>query len=254
MLAIIFAPQEHIMRKLLVAIFALTASVSAFSQTTAEKKDKVSEIVSRAGDHFVLQFAQNVWSGTPDSIDSHIKSLNRSANVYLMLNKPFKGDPRFSVAFGLGIGTNAIYFKNMNVNIGSTAAALPFTATDSSNHYKKYKLTTSYLQVPVEFRYTANPANPNKSLKAAIGLKVGTFLKGSTKGKDLQNKAGTRIANSIDKVSSKSYFNSTNLAATARVGYGIFSLFGSYSLTPVFKDGVAADIKVIQVGLTISGL
>jgi hypothetical protein len=244
------------MRKLLVALFALTASVSAFSQTTTQSdtKKKKYDIVSRAGDHFMIQFAQNMWMGTPDSIDSHIKGLNRSANVYLMLNKPFKGDPRFSVGLGIGIGTSAIYFKNMNVNIASTATKLPFVATDSGNHYKKYKLSTSYLEVPVEFRFTANPENPNKSVKAAIGLKVGTLLKGATKGKELQNKAGTAISNSIDKVSSKTYFNSTRLAATARIGYGVFSLFGSYGLTPVFKDGVAEDIKVLQVGLTISGL
>ncbi len=253
MLTIIFAAQEYIMRKLSLGLFALITSVAAFSQTT-DTKTKTSEIISRAGDHFMIQIAQNSWQGTPDSIDSHIKGFNRSGNVYLMLNKPFKGDPRFAAAFGIGIGTSAIYFKKMNVNIGAGSSPLPFVATDSSNHYKKYKLAMTYAEIPVEFRYTANPATPNKSLKAAIGLKIGTMLGAHTKGKNLQSKTGTAISSTTDKVSSTSYFNTTRLSATARVGYGVFSLFGSYGLTPVFKDGVAENIKLLQVGLTISGL
>jgi len=56
------------------------------------------------------------------------------------------------------------------------------------------------------------------------------------------------------KENSKSYFNTTRLAATARVGYGNFSLFGAYSLTGIFKDGIAPDIKGMQIGLAFSGL
>lgn len=242
------------MRKLSVALFALTLSVSAFSQTTDKKKNTTSDLINRAGDHFMIQLAQNMWTGTPDSIDGHIKGFNRSANVYLMLNKPFRNNEKLSVALGIGIGNSNIYFKNMNVNIASLTSPLPFVATDSSNHYKKYKLSTTFLEVPVEFRYTARPETPNKGFKAAIGLKVGTLLNAHTKGKELISKTGTTVSNSVDKVSTKSFFTSTRLAATARVGYGIFSLFGAYNLTPVFKDGVAEDIKLFQLGLTISGL
>lgn len=252
--AIIFAAQDYIMRKLLVAFFALTVSASAFAQTTESEKLKPEDIINRAGDHFMVQLASNFWSGTPDSIDSHIKGLNRSANVYLMLNKPFKTNPGLSVAFGIGVGTSNIYFKKMTVDIAGTNSNLNFINADNLNRYKKYKLSLSYLEVPVEFRFSAKPATPNKSVKAAIGLKVGTMLNAHTKGKTLQSSTGSVISNSIDKVNSKSYFNTTRLAATARVGYGIFSLFGAYNLTSLFKDGVAEQIKPFQIGLTISGL
>ena len=42
--------------------------------------------------------------------------------------------------------------------------------------------------------------------------------------------------------------------ATARIGYGNFSLFGAYNLNIMFKDKVAANMKLLQLGLTISGL
>lgn len=244
--------QEYIMRKLLVVALVLIAAVPAFSQTTKEKQKK--EILSRAGDHFMIQLASDQWLNAPDSIKDHIKGLSRGLNVYVMLDKPFRADPRFSVAFGLGVGTSNIYFKKMNVDITSNQLALPFIATDTTQHFKKFKLSTAFLEVPLEVRFSANPERPNKSVKIALGVKLGTLLNAHTKGKILQDASDKTLINYTEKKTDKSYFNSTRLAATARIGYGNFSLFGAYNITAMFKDAVAADVKLLQVGLTLSGL
>ena len=202
----------------------------------------------------MLQLSSDHWLGAPDSVTSHIKGLNRGLNVYVMLNKPFKADPRFSIALGLGVGSSNIYFKKMTVDIASTNSKLPFTQTDSTSHYKKFKLSSSFLEIPVEFRFTANPYTPNKSVKVALGAKIGTMLNTHSKGKILQNASGTTISNATEKITSKGYFNTTRIAATARVGYGNFSLFGSYNFGSIFKDAVAADVTLLQVGITFSGL
>lgn len=220
----------------------------------AAEAKKTYQITNRAGDHLMVQLAMNQWMGTPDSIDSHIGGFQRSANVYVMMDKTFKSNPQFSVALGLGIGTSNIYFKKMEVDIKSTSPVLPFVATDSMDNFKKYKLSTAFLELPLELRFTAKPETPMKSVKAALGLKVGTLLNAHTKGKNLRNKSGQAINSYTLKESSRSYFTTTRLAATARVGYGNFTLFGAYHFTPVFKDGVAEDIKLLQFGLTLSGL
>ena len=230
-------------------LIALTIAIPSFSQEV--KKKKVYDLTNRAADHFMVQFALNSWQGAPDSIQSHIGGLS---NVYIMLDKPFKSNPQLSIAAGIGVGTSNIYFKKMIVDIGSTNTLLPFRAVDSLDNYKKFKLTTAFLEVPLELRFTSNPSTPNKTFKAAIGVKVGTMINAHTKGKGLRNRAGTVINAKTDKESTKSYFNTTRIAATARLGYGNFSLFGAYSLTGMFKDGVAPDIKGLQVGLTFSGL
>lgn len=74
------------------------------------------------------------------------------------------------------------------------------------------------------------------------------------KEKTLRDASGKTLFNSTDKVSDRSYFNTTRLAGTARIGYGNFSIFGAYNFSTMFKDGVAEDVKLLQVGLTISGL
>lgn len=239
------------MRKLSAIVFALTITSIAFSQTTSTLPTKLG---NRAADHFMVQIAANFWSGTADSVSKNIKGFNRSANAYLMYDKQFKNNPRLSAAIGIGVGTSNIYFDKMEARIASTNAKLPFIRTDTGNNYKKYKLSTAFLEIPVELRFMAKPETPNKSMKGAIGVKVGTLVNAHTKGKNLQNAAGTKLNGLTIKENSKVYFNTTRIAATARVGYGIFSLFGAYNLTGIFKDGVAPDTKLLQIGFTISGL
>ena len=250
----IFAPQENIMRKLLVLLIAFVATSPAFSQELPPKTKKKFDLSNRSGDHFMVQLGVNGMQGAPDSIKDNLKGLQRSANVYLMFDKPFRGNPRLSVAIGAGVGTNNYYFKKMIVDIASTGPVLPFRNVDSAENFKKFKIHTTFLEVPLELRFTGDPENPGKTMKAAIGVKVGTLLNAHSKGKILRDATDRVINNYTVKETTKTFFNSTRLTGTARVGYGHFSLFGAYSFTGIFKDGVAPDVKTLQIGLTISGL
>ncbi len=180
--------------------------------------------------------------------------LSRGLGISIMINKPFKSDPHWSVAFGLGVNGSSIFFKNTSVDIIAGGAVLPFRNLDSSDHFKKYKLVTVFAEVPVELRYTFSPQKENKSWKAALGLKVGTMINAHTKGKTLQNSSGTTIGAYTLKESKKTFFNGSRVVATARVGLGAFSLVGTYQLSTLLKDGAGADIRPYQIGLCISGL
>ena len=237
--------------KKLVLFFIAFVSVTFVN---AQKKKAWANIASRPGDHIMLQFSYDRWMGVPDSIKSHMTGVPRGFNAYVMLDKVFKGAPRFSVAIGVGVGTSSIYFTKYELDIKSNASKLPFTNLDNLDHFKKFKLATTYLEIPVELRYTFDPVNERKSIKAAIGIKVGTIVNAHVKGKTLQDKDGKTLYNFTAKESNSHFFNSTRIAATARVGYGNFSLFGSYQINDIFKDGVAPPVKLLQIGLCISGL
>ena len=226
----------------------------AFLSLTAASAQKKKTLPDRVGDHLMIQFSYDRWMGTPDSIKNHIKGLSRGANAYVMLDKVFKSAPQFSVAFGVGVGTSNMYFTKYSVDIKSGSTKLPFNNLDTLNHFKKYKLAMAYLEIPVELRYTFDPINEKKSIKAAIGIKVGTLLSVHTKGKTLQDVNNKVVYNYTQKENNRHFFNSTRIAATARIGYGNFSLFGSYQINNIFKDGVSADVKLLQVGICLSGL
>jgi hypothetical protein len=228
---------------------ALFAQIDSSVQVKPAKKIDLS---NRPGDHFMIQLSSDHWTGMPDSIDSHQSGFSRGLNVYLMTDKPFKSDPRFSVGLGIGVGSSNISFKKMNIDVKSTSTKLPFTAVDSTNHFKKYKVSMSFLEVPVELRFSSKPES--SGWKIAIGGKVGTLINLHTKGKNLQDKNGKTINSYTAKENSKRYFNGTRLMGTARIGYGAISLFGSYQITSILKDGAGPDMKLYQVGITLSGL
>ena len=207
------------------------------------------DLGKRSADHFMIQFGYYGWAGAPDSINSG--GFNRTFNMYLMFDFPFKSNPRLSVALGPGIGTDNLYFKETTITINNRRS-IEFTR-DTITQYKKYKLNTSYLEVPVELRWSANPANMNKGFKFAIGAKVGTMLDAKTKAKvDLDTDGNGGY---IQKIKAKQVFNGTRLAATARIGYGNLTVFGTYTITEFFKEGQGPQrIRPFSVGLTLSGL
>ena len=237
--------------------FLLLLTVLLFATTQAQNNQKVTrkiDISSRPGDHLMIQLSSDHLTGMPDSIASHQTGFSKGLNAYVMLDKPFKSSPKYSIGIGIGISSSNIAFKKMNIDLKSTSTKLPFKATDSTDHFKKYKLSLGYLEIPLELRYSSDPLNSGKSFKAAIGLKAGTIINAHTKGKDLQNKNNALLSSYTEKENNKKFFNGTRFMATARVGYGIFSLFGTYQLNNVLKDVAGAPMRLYQVGITISGL
>ncbi|HEY8387709.1 MAG TPA: outer membrane beta-barrel protein [Parasegetibacter sp.] len=243
------------MKKILMTLTVIFACGQLMAQdsTEAKKKDwsKI-DLSHRAADHFMIQFGIDNWAGAPDSIK--LKGLSRSANVYFMFDFPFKTDPRFSVGIGAGIGTSNIYFDRMIVDLKDVGNKLPFRNVADTNNFKKYKLTTAFLEAPVELRYALNPEDMDKSWKFALGVKVGTMLNAHTKGKTLRSKDGQTINPYTVKESTKRFFNSTRFSGTVRIGYGNLSLFGSYQINPLIKEGYGAEIRPYIIGITLSGL
>lgn len=241
------------MKKIALFAFSCLLINSLFAQDSivARKKEPVS-LAGRANDHFMIQLGYTSWAGKPDSINTG--GFSKSFNVYFMFDFPFKTNPKLSMAFGPGISSDHIIFKDTYVGIKDPTTTLQFRDQSDTNHFKKTKLSTTYLEAPVEFRYVANPFNSDKSFKFAIGAKVGTMINAHTRNKDLENKSGNTLNSYTMKETSKRFFNTTRLVGMARVGVGHFTLYGSYQLTTLFKEGVAAEIRPYSIGLTISGL
>ncbi len=236
--------------KFIITVLALSfSSITLLAQT---KKSITTSKVGKANDHFMLQFTGDTWAGKPDSIAT--KGIGRGANIYFMINFPFKTNNHFSAALGGGFGTSAMFLNKVEADINGTTTNLVFNNVSATNNFKKYKVATAYLEAPIELRWVKNPKNVDKSFKIALGGKVGTLLSASTKGKTLQTSTGSAVGNYTEKVKSKSYFNSSRIALTARVGYGHFSAFAQYQFTTVFKENLAAAVNPYGIGIAISGL
>lgn len=216
------------------------------------KKKPTINLANRANDHFMIQLGYAGLAGKPDSIVTG--GISKVLNFYFMFDFPFKTNPKLSMAFGPGISSDQIGLNKTYVGLKDNTTLLAFTNQSDTNHFKRVKLAMTYAELPVEFRYTSDPVNAGKSFKAAIGLRVGTMLQAHTKNKTYQNASGNTLNDYTMKEASKKFFNTTRLSAIARVGWGHFTIFGSYQITTLFKEGVAAEMRPFSVGLNLSGL
>ncbi len=231
---------------------AQTDSTQTTIQTPSTRTITAPGTLPRPSDHILLQIGYTSWQGAPDSVKTG--GFPRTFNIYLMNDFPFKTNPHWSVALGVGIAADNIYFDKTSVAIAGTTTNLAFNDLSDTSHFKKYKLATTYAEVPIELRFSTKPDDSRRSVKIALGVKGGFLLNAHTKGNVLQNRADQTLNDYKEKIFNKRYFNKQRIAATARLGFGHFSLFGSYQLNPLFKEGVAPVIRPFTIGLTVSGL
>ncbi|MFZ4752540.1 MAG: outer membrane beta-barrel protein [Chitinophagaceae bacterium] len=230
------------MKYLFLAVFGLMLSTTVGAQSNKDKKDGFA-MPSR--DYVMIQIGYDTWNSAPDSIN--ITGIGRAFNAYICYDFPIQKS-NFSFAAGLGIGTSNIYLKNQQVVLTDTTAFIQFVP--ETQDYKKYKISTAYVEAPFELRFFSNKENRNEGFKAALGLKVGALVGAHSKGKRTFNSKPI-----IEKVNTKRYLDTWRYAMTLRLGYGNFSVFGSYQLNSLFRAGSGPEsIRPLQIGICLSGL
>ena len=235
---------------LLLAFSFLFVQFGIQAQEKSTSKKKV-DLSNRPSDHLVIQLGYTTWTGVPDTIA--MGKFSKIFNVYFMFDYPFKGSPNMSIGVGVGVGTDHLQFSKVNVGIKELGSVMPFTNVRDTNHFKKTKLATSYAELPLELRYTADPEN-GKGLKFGLGVRIGALFNAHTRNVTLQNRNGNLINDYTMKENSTKFINKTRFVGTFRVGYGKFSVFSSYQLNPTLKDGTGPTARPFTVGLMLSGL
>jgi hypothetical protein len=239
------------MKKLIYLSLLLLLGTAVIGQEKSSSSKPKIDLSGRPNDHLLLQFGYAQWTGVPDTIA--MGGFSKTINVYLMMDFPFKNNPKLSVGIGVGLGSDHLMFSKVNIGLKDGGNKLPFTNVRDTNHFKKTKLATNYVEAPIELRYAANPQT-GKGVKVALGIKVGQLMNVHTRSAKLQNRNGNLINDYVVKESSKRFINGTRIAGTLRVGMGRFSLFSSYQLTPVIRDGFGPAVRTFSTGIAISGL
>jgi hypothetical protein len=226
-------------------LFAISAGVFAQDNGAGSAAiGKAREKVSFSRDFLVIGISYDGWASAPDSVQT--KGLSRGFNIALMYDFPVTKE-HFSVALGLGFSSSNIFLDDQYIDMtNGESSAVKFVSSDK---FKKYKVATNYLEVPIEFRFRSVSDNANKGFKASIGAKVGMLVNAHTKGK---NSLGGE--KNIIKEQNKRFFNPWRFAGTARIGYGNIALFGTVNLNPLFKDNTNLDIRPYSIGIALSGL
>jgi hypothetical protein len=234
---------------------------NAAANNTEPAPPKKWDLSKRAADHFMFELGYDNWASKPDS--AHISGFNHSLNFYFMMDFPFKTDPRLSMGVGIGLGSSQVYFNRTYPQIAAYGNPTLTFATSvtgggggstSADHYKRFKLVTNYIDIPVELRFALDPEHMDKSWKFAVGAKIGLLIAAYTKAVDPQSITGQTLASVVEKESSKQFFSSFKFAPTFRVSKGVIGVFGQFQVNSLIKAGAGASTFPFAGGIVLSGL
>lgn len=231
---------------------ALSISTITFAQDTKTETTK-NNVVKPSRDFLMFQVTYDNWANTPDHIK--IGGVGRGFNIYLAYDFPL-AKSNFSFAAGLGVSTSNIYFKDQIAVLNAYSDTIIFRDVDTDsiggkrdNFYKKSKLSTAYIEAPFELRFFGNKENRNRGFKAAVGMKVGLLVGAHSK---VRHTLYGPVIN--EKVNSNNYLQSWRFTPNARIGWGNFALYGSYSISSLFKAGSGPEVYPFSIGISITGL
>jgi hypothetical protein len=234
------------MRNLLFVVL-LTLGVSTVATAQSSVTIGEQKTVSKPSrDHFLIQLSNDRWTNVPDSVQ--LRNGGRGVGLYLMYDFPIKNS-NFSFGAGLGYRFSNIYLKRQSMELDSRTDKVVFTAADSAIKGNKY--VSHFLEVPLELRYFANKENRNRGFKFAIGAKIGYTGLGGAYYKEKASISGKYIGH-VTKTNR--FSQNWRLAPSARIGWGNFSVFAEYTVTPIFKTGMAPEVRPFAAGIVISGL
>lgn len=187
--------------------------------------------------------SQNAFPSSPflknDIARSQVWNLNIIEHKFKVV-KEYVG-----ITTGLGFSFMQVAFDN-NYVLGSKGDST-FANLDTITSYSKNKLRATYLTVPLLLEFNTSKNNEVGFYLAAGlvgGLRIGSSYK-------LISKVNGDKVRSVQKGNYN--LNPFKLDATARLGYGTFGAFISYSLLPLFESGSKVqDAYPLTAGLTLN--
>jgi hypothetical protein len=179
-------------------------------------------------------------------MDANSLSLNhlKSSNVNLwFVQQRVKLIKNFaSIQYGVGFEMfNFRFEKNISFR-EDVAGKIKY---DNIN-FSKNKLFVKYLTVPVKLNFNLSPG-ATRPLHASIGMSAGYLLK--ARNKQISAERGK------EKYNGTFNLNNWRVATIGELGFGNFTLYGSYSHTNLFDDQQSIlQLTPIAIGIKLSDL
>lgn len=228
--------------KLILAGLMVHVSICVQSQDdpTSSAAPRIVKIEDRWEDKIVLEITNDMWLNTPEGVE--LNSFSPGFKGYFFSDYSF-GKSDFSWAWGLGVSvdnvrSNAAFI--LSVNEDGSLGDQVLTPFPEGYEFERNKFVTTYLELPIEFRYIKTGRNP---FKFAAGFRVGYMLSNHQKIIDTD---GKRKFYDFDNI------NDFRYGVSARIGVGKIQLTGFYSLVPLIEADKGTDLIPVSIGLAFT--
>jgi outer membrane protein with beta-barrel domain len=184
------------------------------------------------------------------SPDANYLELNSNKSWEVGLNFGEKSfnliNNRIGLVTGIGVTFNNYKFDN-NITLVPDSTALTYFV-DTVNDFSKNKLTASYLTIPLLLEFQIPTGNNSKPVHFNAGV-VGSLKLGShTKQVYERNNKEYK-----DKVKEDFHLSPLRYGIHSSIGYGSFTIYGSYSMTTLFEKGEGPELYPFTIGIIIGG-
>jgi len=231
-------------RLLIILVFC---SLFSFSQ-----EKEVEDITSYPNSVITLNINYNSWTNPPPTME--ISPLSVGFDIYGLYT--FMGKNKFvSLAAGGGFGIQNVKSNSSLINADSSY----FQTLPKELNYRKNKITTVFIDVPIELRFRVRPNSRDKAgivrkrnFRVALGFKVGYNIQRYIKydGDDY------RLFNYGNEIKFKEYRIKNNLlyryGVYARIGVGKLSLSAYYALSNFFETDKGPTLRPFAFGISVN--
>lgn len=243
------------MRNALIAVLLTCLSLSVAAQETAPPetpKPKKRKMPKR--EMLLVNLNFDSWIGHPSHVTPQWGT-SRGVDVAILYDYVL-GKSNFSIAGGVGFNSHNIHSEAFPV-VYQTTAGYSYTLLDtaylSGQDISVNKISTNFIDIPLEVRFRSKPHRNGKRIAASVGFKLGFLVQSHTKTETEED----YVLNGINIGSKFKSYGIENLTffrygVTARVGYANFYLNFFYSLTPLFDDGRGTEATPISIGIGVS--
>ena len=191
-------------------------------------------------------FTYDIWQEMPEAVGR--KGFNRSSSFFGTYNFRLSKS-NFYLCPGLGFNFRNIYGKALLQR--DTLTGIAFFPVPGETSYKKAKTGLSYIELPVDLRFS------HKRFQAGIGIKVSCNIGVMSKYKGEQfaedgiagsYSVGSNIKEKWMQIPSAERFQ---FGTQVRIGYSWIHAYGYYSFSKVFKSNTGIDMYPISVGISV---
>jgi hypothetical protein len=166
----------------------------------------------------------------------------------LMYDIPIKKSP---VGFAIGLSvTNDNYLINKQI-LRTTDGGSTFADFTAGKTVKSYKLSTTVLELPIEFRIRFQPHRRN-TIKFVAGAKIGYVIQSKTKYRGDGIQYGTEIPDAKIKEYNIPGMNPLRYGVYTRIGWSRFAVTCQYTISEMFRSGKGPEgWHPITLGVTV---
>ncbi len=142
---------------------------------------------------------------------------------------------KIGLEYGLSLAWKQYKFSNDFQILEDT---IPFTIVDDGTKYKKNKLKTTFLEVPLMLTITGK-----RNFYISGGIYGGVLLGAKQK---LKDENGNKL-----KIKDDFNLNKFRYGMVGRIGFGPFAIYAQLAMNDLFKDGQGPALTPFNVGISI---